>query len=304
MNSFVNTLLSVMLGWIRTLISNIWTMLASEDGGALFQFLSAYWLVIVILLCAGGVLADLIIYFFRWRPDYVWLTRWRRLTHGKRRAEPENTQNIPEQAMQPAYEPAAHAFEPENTYAPAMHFSETWQPAAGEPDPLPDDVQFWETEEDLDMDWSVSEEVPAFGAPQPEPLTYFRDVQAGFAPPVPPEQLYAPPAEPQSPAWPVSEGVHPGLDAETFRQNLGLDEAPASEGAPVVRAPAFQPFTVTHAPEEAAPSTALQRIAQKARSFIAMDENEKTIRDLHSSVDVSKAFHKPVYPQSFDHTEE
>lgn len=301
MNNFVNTLLSAMLGWIRMLISNIWAILSSEDGGALFQFLSTYWLAIVIALCAAGVLADLIIYFFRWRPDYVWATRWRKLRRNNRQSDSESPA-MEEPILQPASEQPV--FMPQHTYAPAMQFSETWQPAETQDAAVytADDVDFWESEEDLDLDWTVSEEIPAFGAPQAEPLTYFRDVQAGFAPAVPPEQLYAPAAQQQ--AWPVSESVHPGLDEETFRQNLGLSAKPEPEVTPVVRAPAFQPFTVTHATEETLPPSALQRFAQKARDFIAMDENEKTIYDLQSNVDVSKAFHKPVYPQSFDHTEE
>lgn len=301
MNSFVNTLLSVMLGWIRMLISNIWTVLSSEDGGALFQFLSTYWLAIVIMLCAAGVLVDLIVYFFRWRPDYVWATRWRKLKRGNRQSESELSPTE-EPVTQPEPIPEQAVFT--HTYAPAMQFSPTWQPAEAQDASsyTADDVDFWESEEELDLDWTVSEEVPSFGAPQSEPLTYFRDVQAGFAPAVPPEQLYAPAAQQQ--AWPVSESVHPGLDDETFRQNLGLSENTEPEAIPVVRAPSFQPFTVTRAAEETVPPSALQRFAQKAREFIAMDENEKTIYDLQSNVDVSKAFHKPVYPQSFDHTEE
>ena len=37
---------------------------------------------------------------------------------------------------------------------------------------------------------------------------------------------------------------------------------------------------------------------------MAMDDDQKSIRDLQSSVDVSKAFHEPVYPQSFKRDEE
>ena len=33
MNGFVNTLLSAMLSWIRALVSHLWSLLNSEDGG-------------------------------------------------------------------------------------------------------------------------------------------------------------------------------------------------------------------------------------------------------------------------------
>ena len=78
MNGFVHTILSFMLSWIRALISNIWSVITSEDGGALYQFLRSRWLHIVVALFLLGVLVDLIVYFFRWRPDYIWRSRMRR----------------------------------------------------------------------------------------------------------------------------------------------------------------------------------------------------------------------------------
>ena len=89
-----------------------------------------------------------------------------------------------------------------------------------------------------------------------------------------------------------------------FRQTVGLDDTPAASPAPVLRAPVFRPFTVTHEAEPAKPQGTFQRFAQRARDLIAMDDEQKTIRDLQSSVDVSKAFHEPVYPQSFKRDEE
>ena len=65
----------------------------------------------------------------------------------------------------------------------------------------------------------------SFGAPRPEPLQSIRDMQVGFAPPKPPEELYAPPAAPVPPPAVESTPVHPGLDAEEFRERLGLTQA-------------------------------------------------------------------------------
>lgn len=318
MNGFVNTLLSVMLSWIRALISNIWTMLTSEDGGALYQFLYANWLIIVIGLCVVCVLADTIVYFFRWRPYYVWASKWRRLRRRNRRpektGEPEmqpqeafsSSAPIPEEAPAPtmAYAPLQAATA---VYAPVHQPTQTWQAVQELEEPVFDDASMWETEQPAELDWQPQKE-PAFGAPRPEPATWFRDVQAGFAPAVPPEKLYTPSASYQPPKEPEAEwetpAVHPGLDEETFRQTVGLEESSAPAPAPVVHAPVFRPFTVTHEPESAQPQGAFQRFAQKARGFMALDDEQKTIHDLHSSVDVSKAFHEPVYPQSFHHDEE
>ena len=65
----------------------------------------------------------------------------------------------------------------------------------------------------------------SFGAPRPEPIQSIRDMQAGFAPPRPPEELYAPPpAPPAPPPAAESQPVHPGLDAAEFRERLGLTQ--------------------------------------------------------------------------------
>ena len=88
MNGFVHTILSFMLSWIRALISNLWSLINSEDGGHLLQFLSRSWWQIVLGLFVIGVAVDLIVYFFRWRPYYVWATKLRRLRRKKQSQKP------------------------------------------------------------------------------------------------------------------------------------------------------------------------------------------------------------------------
>ncbi len=314
MNGFVNTLLSAMLSWIRALISHLWNLLNSEDGSFFFRFFTSHWLIMVIALCVVCMLVDGIVYFFRWRPDYVWASQWRRLRRKRpgRAVEPDGDMQPQEafSAYQPPVQPevptAAYAPLQAATavYAPVSQSTQVWQPVQELDEPVFDDAALWEGKEPMDLEWEQPEE-PAFGAARPEPLNYFRDVQAGFAPPVPPEQLYAPRAY-QPPVQPDAEqaAVHPGLDEETFRQTIGLDETSAPYAAPVVRAPVFRPFTAAPEPEPEKPQGALQRFAQKARDLMALDDEQKTIRDLQSSVDVSKAFHEPVYPQSFRRDEE
>ena len=317
MNGFVNTLLSVMLSWIRALISNLWSLLNSEDGGVIYQFFSAHWLGMVISLCVICMLVDLLVYFFRWRPDYVWASKWRRLRPKSGRSQYQSAEELqpqeafydeaplqeaPVSAPTIAYAPLQAAT---SVYAPVAQPTQTWQAVQElEETVFDDDNALWE-EEPMDLEWE-QEAQPAFGTPQPEPLTYFRDVQAGFAPAIPPEKLYTPSASYQPPVQdePDMPAVHPGLDEETFRQTVGLEEAAAPAQTPVMRAPVFRPFTVTHEPKAEVPQGAFQRFAQKARDLMIMDDEQKTIRDLHSSVDVSKAFHEPVYPQSFKHDEE
>ena len=301
MNSIVNTLLSVLLSWIRALVNNVWTLLRSEDGGALFRFLSEHWLGIVIGVCIVCVLVDVVVYFFRWRPDYVWATRLRRIRRRRagRGGSPE-PQEAPYVSVVPQEPPAADPYAayapPQGAVQPAFQ-----QPAQELDEPVWDEPVLWDSG---DPGWS--DEPPAYGAPQPEPadpMAYFRDMQAGYAPQLPPEQLYTPSPSYQPPA-PETAPVHPGLDEEAFRQNIGLQqEYDFSQSA--APSPAFRPFTVTQEPKpEVQAPGALQRFAQKARDFIAPDDEQAPSRELQSSVDVSKAFHEPVFPKAFDQFEE
>lgn len=300
MNGFANTLLSFILSWIRTLINNLWGIVTSEDGGLLYQFFAQNWHVLVLILLIAGLLIDRLVYFFRWRPDYVWRSRLRRLRSRRQKPEPAETvdQEHPEPvSFEPtaAYQPAAA---PTMAYAPlkmsggtpAEVYTQVYAPAQTDEPVFDEPVAQWEEPDDWQQETLVG-----FGQPRPEPLTYYHDMQAGFAPAIPPEQLYAPRVQPQEAA-----PVHPGLDEESFRQRFGLEES-EPQPVPVMRAPAFRPFTVREEEvEPAKPQSAFSRFAQRARTLVSAEDEDRplTFRDLHTTVDVSKAFHDPVYPQS------
>ena len=307
MNGFIHAILSLTLSWIRALINNLWALITSEDGGVIYQFLSQQWLRIVLALCAVGMLADLIIYFFRWRPDYIWRSRLYRARRRKQRTEPE----VEEERIAPAFaqsepEPAAPTMayapmQPTSVYAPAAQPTRFYSPVQELDEPVFDDEEAtWEeSAQPLTADWEP-EQMPQFGAARPEPTTYYHDVQAGFARPVAPEQLYTPSASYQPP-------VHPGLDENAVRQSFGLyeDSEVLPQGIPVMRAPAFKPFTVV----EETPvkqENPFARFAKRARTLVGMEDedNALTIHDLQSTVDVSQAFHAPVYPQPLNRHKE
>lgn len=300
MNGFVHSILSFMLSWIRALITNLWALLSSEDGGAFFRFLSQSWLAVVLFLCAAGVAVDLIIYFFRWRPDLVWRTRLRHLRR-KKEARPEPLFT----PQEPAYEIPASS-EPLDAPTAVYHpLSRPYTEMQEMNDPLFDDEELlWENSDaPVEEDWAELD-APQFGAPKPEPASYYHDIQAGFAPPVPPQQLYTPSASYQSP-------VHPGLNEDAFRQSFGLqtDEEAMQERsahAYVKHAPAFRPFTVVDENAAAARTeNPFARFAKRARTLVGMEDEDHapTIYDLQSTVDVSQAFHEPVYPQPNHHRE-
>lgn len=299
MNGFSHTILSIVLSWIRTLIANLWEMATSENGGAMYRFLSQNWLKIVAAVCIAGMAVDLIVYFFRWRPDYIWRSRM----HRRRRAAEETPEPEPQMHHETqVYRPvSADAYAPLHqrgmVYAPTVDATQTYAPLQ-EMEPLFDEAApEWDAPAPVQTEWQP-QELPVYGAARPEPATLYHDIQAGYAPAVPPEQLYVPSASYQSP-------VHPGLDEHAFRQSFGLqtdEEAMQDHAVPVVRAPAFRPFTVKDEPEEEARTPSrLSRLARRARTFVGVeDEAQLTIHDLQSTVDVSQAFHAPVYPQPLD----
>lgn len=403
MNGFANTILTILLSWLRALINNIWKLLGSEGGGSLYQFLAANWKTLVIILCVGGFVIDRIIYFIRWRPYYVWssrLNRLRRRRAGEAYEDEAGPAGSPDEYAgghtteetpyaQPAPVPAAPAFaaplQPQasaymrpsgphptqayNAFAPervqpqpsaepsfapqrsaatqpindfsqaTLHYAPIAQnmpkdhtpyqqpyipPADLEP-VYDDDLDSWAEGETLVRPLSQSAWVnPAqgmensFGKPRPEPLDYIRDMQAGFAPQPPPEQLYAPPAPPPVPEAPPKAPVHPGLDSEAFRQSFGLspagplgsqpdDTATEAGGLPVqgaMHVPTFMPYAQ---PQDDSAGTKRSRsrnpfagIAKKARDLVGVEDEDHrpTIHDLQSTVDMRTAFHEPVYPKS------
>lgn len=296
MNGFANSLLSILLSWIRALVSNIWTIINSEDGGTVYRFLAGNWMMLLLILLAGGFVIDRIVYLLRWRPHYVWLSRLDHLRRGKRRKnEPETvfpTDPVPEIAAQTAvYQPVpsptiAYAPARQANAAPAEAYTQIYAPPSEEL-LFDEPVMQWQEEA-----WQTPE------APSADPNAYYRDVQSGFAPAISPEQLYAP--RTRSSAADYQQPVHPGLDDEAFRQSFGLQEE-EPQPVPVMRAPAFRPFTVkTEDTAPVRPQSTLSRLARGARSLVGVDDEDQplTIRDLHSTVDVSQAFHEPVYPQN------
>ena len=77
MNAFANSLLHLLLSWMRALFSDVLSFAQGGDGG-LIAWISKHWLLLAVILLAAGILTDGMIYLIRWRPQYVWRTRFRR----------------------------------------------------------------------------------------------------------------------------------------------------------------------------------------------------------------------------------
>lgn len=91
MGSFANTLFTIMLGWLQTAASAIWSAFTTENGGAFLQWIGRNWIVIAAVLCVIGLALDLGVYLLRWRPMRVWKSFINRLRH----KEEVNDEEIP-----------------------------------------------------------------------------------------------------------------------------------------------------------------------------------------------------------------
>jgi len=86
MGSFANTLFTIMLGWLQNAVWAIWNAFTNENGGSFLRWVGDHWKILAAILCVIGVLTDLSVYIFRWRPYLV----WKRIFRPR---NPENGQN-------------------------------------------------------------------------------------------------------------------------------------------------------------------------------------------------------------------
>ncbi len=334
MNGFAGAILSILLGWLRALFDNLWRLLSSDNGGSFLSFLRFHWKAVFVGLCIAGFVVDRIVYFFRWRPDYVWSTQLGRLKR-RLRHEPEledEEEPVPSyrQALPPPILPSyvppqtppsmmeevpatpqdfAPQIQPNPTYRyTAPYAMEDVQPVFDEPTaswapvaPPPAMETYHQPYANPAQDLN-----PGFGNTQPEPAAYLLDVQAGFAPPPALEQRYA---KPPAPAPSSAQPIHPGLDVETFQQNFGLGEPPPpppDEPEPLMKPlvdfpnTTFVPYYQTAEPtQDDHAKKGLIALARKARKLVRSDDEDHpaTIRDLQSTANIKTSFHPPVLPK-------
>lgn len=79
---YTDTLVTLMLGWIRGLTDWIWKLISMGDGsgGRIFlAWFSSNWLKLVLVMIAIGVALDWIVWLIRWRPYWLWFGKKRRI---------------------------------------------------------------------------------------------------------------------------------------------------------------------------------------------------------------------------------
>ncbi len=178
MGSFANTVFSIMLGWLQTLASMLWSAMSGKEGGSLLQFIGKNWIRIAVILCAAGLAADFAVYLFRWAPYKVWRTFWNRIKNN-RKPEPAE-----EYGMQSASRPENREQVPHRYFARQKN-SERQDSAYNGPGENPatadtaeqDDLRRWKTE-DAETEKEIPTEITRAGYTVPADSPY-RKPEAG-----------------------------------------------------------------------------------------------------------------------------
>ena len=72
MGSFANSLFKILLGWFQGAVSAVWFAFTSKNGNSFIEWIGNHWVLIAAVLCVIGLITDLFVYIFRWKPFKVW----------------------------------------------------------------------------------------------------------------------------------------------------------------------------------------------------------------------------------------
>ena len=78
MNTFAHSLFTLLFGWARGLIRQVWNAALSGRFSAFFTWLGDHWLWVALGLVLGCTVMDYLIWLIRWRPYLLWRAFFRR----------------------------------------------------------------------------------------------------------------------------------------------------------------------------------------------------------------------------------
>ena len=122
MGAFADSLFTLLLGWVRGLVSAIMTLFSSGCENGLIPFLGKNWLSIVLTILVIGLVGDWFIWMLRWQPYRVWGTQMRRIAralHLRARDEDESEDADEPEAMDEPEE--AIEEDAQSPYAPPVY---------------------------------------------------------------------------------------------------------------------------------------------------------------------------------------
>ena len=72
MGQFAGSLFRMLLGWVQTAASWLWSLITDTDASTWLRWLMENWLLLLIIMCGVGLVIDFIVYLFRWQPYRMW----------------------------------------------------------------------------------------------------------------------------------------------------------------------------------------------------------------------------------------
>lgn len=72
MNAYADSLLTLCLGWIKTVFRSIFNFFISDQSHSFGAWLGDHWLSLVLMLCLAGTLIDFAVYLRRYKPYLLW----------------------------------------------------------------------------------------------------------------------------------------------------------------------------------------------------------------------------------------
>ena len=72
--------LQTFFGWFRSLVEAVWRWLAHPEEASFYSFVAANWKTILLVIAVTAMIADYVIYLFRWQPYKVWRSWLQRRT--------------------------------------------------------------------------------------------------------------------------------------------------------------------------------------------------------------------------------
>lgn len=106
-----DSLFSVMMSWVRALVSALWALFSGDRTTAL-AFLSKNWMVIAAVIILCGLVIDWLIWLIRWQPYHLWARKLRKLL---RLDEPDEEEPAEKSRAHAAVMPEKRYMRPQET---------------------------------------------------------------------------------------------------------------------------------------------------------------------------------------------
>ena len=86
MGGYAKFCIESLFGWLKTVVQQVWTLMSNPKGNNSISWIGENWKTILLVICAAGAAADLLVYLFRWEPIKVWKSYFRRKKQHSRSA--------------------------------------------------------------------------------------------------------------------------------------------------------------------------------------------------------------------------